>query len=144
MILLDTNVVSEAWRARPIAAVIDWMDAQPATSLYICTPVLAELRYGVERLPASRRRDRIRALVDRLEADTYRGRILTVDAAAAAEFGRVAAKKERAGRRMEPMDALIAAIALTQQATFATRDVGDFSDLGLNIVNPFDLDNSTG
>src|SRR4051794_18170062 len=134
MILLDTNVVSEAWRPRPIAAVIDWMDAQPATSLYICTPVLAELRFGIERLPASRRRDRIRALVDRLEVDTYRGRILTLDAAAAAEFGRLAAKRERAGRRIQPMDALIAAVAKSNGATLATRDIDDFADLDLTLV----------
>lgn len=139
MILLDTNVVSEPWRTRPSAAVIDWMDAQPATSLYICTPVLAELRFGVERLPGGRRRNVIAALVDRLEADTYRGRILTVDVAAAAEFGRVAARKGRAGRRTEPMDALIAAVARSNGATLATRDVNDFADLDLTIVNPFEM-----
>jgi predicted nucleic acid-binding protein len=139
MILLDTNVVSEAWRARPSVAAVDWMDAQPATSLYICTPVLAELRFGIERLPASRRRDRLGALVDRLEADTYRGRILTVDVAAAAEFGRLAAKRERAGRRMQPMDALIAAVAKSNGATLATRDLDDFADLDLRLVNPFEF-----
>jgi toxin FitB len=139
MILLDTNVVSEAWRPKPTAAVIDWMDAQPATSLYICTPVLAELWFGVERLPASRRRDRIGALVDRLETDTYRGRILTLDAAAATEFGRLAAKRERAGRRMQPMDALIAAVARSNGATLATRDIDDFADLDLTLVNPFEF-----
>jgi toxin FitB len=138
MILLDTNVVSEVWRPRPTAAVIDWLDAQPATSLYICTPVLAELRFGVERLPAGRRRDYIQSLVDILEADTYRGRILTLDAAAAAEFGRLAARKERTGRRMQPMDALIAAVAKSNGATLATRDVEDFADLDLTLVNPFD------
>jgi predicted nucleic acid-binding protein len=139
MILLDTNVVSEAWRPRPVLAVIDWMDAQPATSLYICTPVLAELRFGMERLPASRRKDRIGILVDRLETDTYHGRILTLDAAAAAEFGRLAAMRERAGRRMQPMDALIAAVAKCNGATLATRDVDDFADLELPLVNPFEF-----
>lgn len=138
MILLDTNVVSEAWRPTPDLAVIAWIDRQRASSLYLCTPVLAELRFGIERLPASPRKERIRALVDRLEADTYQGRILPLDTPAAAEFGRVAAKRERAGKRMEPMDALIAAIAIAHQATLATRDVREFANLGLDLVNPFE------
>jgi toxin FitB len=139
MILLDTNVVSEAWRLNPNLTVIAWIDEQPVSSLFLCTPVLAELRFGIERLPGSARKDRIRALVDRLETDTYQGRILPLDISAAAEFGRVAAKRERTGRRMEPMDALIAAIAISHQATLATRDVGDFVNLGLDLINPFDL-----
>ena len=139
MIVLDTNVVSEAWKERPLEIVIRWIDAQPATSLYLCTPVLAELRFGAERLPGGRRKVRIRALIDKLETDTYAGRILALDAAAAAEFGRVAAKKQRAGRRMQPMDALIAAVALSNGAALATRDVQDFSSLGLEIINPFEF-----
>jgi predicted nucleic acid-binding protein len=138
MILLDTNIVSEAWRPKPNLAVIAWIDAQPASSLYLCTPVLAELRFGVERLPTGSRKDRIRMLVDKLETDTYQGRILTLDTTAASEFGRVAAKRERVGRRMEPMDALVAAIAISHQATLATRDIGDFANLGLDVINPFE------
>lgn len=138
MILLDTNVVAEVTRVRPSAAVLSWLDAQPRSTLYLCTPVLAELRFGVARLDAGARRDRFAGWVDRLEADGYRGRILPLDAAAAAEFGRIAAARERAGNRMLPTDALIAAIALTHRATLATRDVRDFADLGLDIVDPFE------
>jgi toxin FitB len=139
MILLDTNVVSEAWRPRPNPEVIAWIDSQPANSLYLCTPVLAELRYGAELLPSSPRRERIRGLIDRLETDTYRGRIFPLDVTAATEFGRLAAQRERAGRQMKPMDALIAAIALSQQAILATRDVRDFANIGLELINPFEL-----
>src|SRR5919198_6377234 len=138
MILLDTNVVSEVWKRRPNSAVITWLDSQPATSLYLCTPVLAELHYGIERLASSKRKDNVREYVNRLETDLYRGRILLVDIAAASEFGRLAAKREQIGRRMEPMDALIAAIALSRGAALATRDTSDFADLGLELINPFE------
>jgi toxin FitB len=138
MILLDTNIISEAWRPRPNEAVIAWIDAQPAASLYLCTPVLAELRYGVERMSESPRKERLRGHIEALETEGYRGRILSFDQTAALEFGRITASRERKGRRMEPLDAFIAAIALSQQATLATRDVQDFMDIGLALLNPFE------
>ena len=139
MILLDTNVVSEPWRPRPDDAAIAWLEAQPFNSLYLCTPVLAELRFGAERLDPGGRRDRLRTFIDRLENEVYRGRILALDAAAAAEYGRVAAMRERAGRRIELMDAMVAAIAIVHRAVVATRDVSDFTGLGLDIINPFEF-----
>ena len=138
MIILDTNVVSEAWKPTPSVSTLAWMNAQPFGSLYLCTPVLAELRYGVERLPTGSRKDRLRSLIEKLEGETFQGRIFPLDTVAAAEFGRLVASRERAGRRMQPMDALIAAVALSQAAELATRDVHDFSDLGLNLINPFE------
>ena len=138
MIILDTNVVSEVWRPVPNAAVLDWLRSRPAASLYLCAPVLAELRYGIERLEAGRRRELLKVAVDRLEAEGYRDRILPLDSAAAAEFGRLAVKRERVGRRMQTMDTLIAAIAITNRAALATRDTKDFADLGLDVINPFE------
>ena len=138
MILLDTNVVSEGWKPQPSAAVVSWLDAQPAGSLFLCTPVLAELRYGVERLPDGRRKRRLAAWVDHLEGEIYRDQILGLDTVAAAAFGRLAARRERLGRRMEPVDALIAGIAASQGAAIATRETSDFDDLGIELINPFD------
>jgi len=139
MIVLDTNVVSEMWRPEPDRSVAAWFKSQPADNLYLCSPVLAELRFGAERLDVGSRRDRLRASIDHLEHHGYRGRILFLDGTAAAELCGLAAKRERAGRRMGLMDALIAAIARSNDATLATRDVEDFDDVGLTIVNPFDF-----
>src|SRR5215467_10633614 len=113
MILLDTNIVSEPWRPRPDRRVLVWLEAQPVGSLYLCTPVLAELRFGAESLDAGLRRDRLRNAIDRLERESYRGRMLSFDEQAAAEYGRIAAKRKQMGKRMELMDAMIAAIAVT-------------------------------
>jgi toxin FitB len=139
MILLDTNVVSENFRRQPNPNVIAWLDAQPANELYLCTPVVAELRFGAERLAPGRKRTVLKAAVDTLENAHFRGRILPLDPEAAAAYGRVAAMRQRMGRRIEQMDALIAAIALAQGATLATRDIDDFSDVGVRLINPFDL-----
>jgi toxin FitB len=138
MIILDTNVVSEGWKPRPDAQVIAWLDSLSQATLFLCTPVLAELRYGVERLPQSARRTRMEAWIDHLETQLYRDRVLPFDRAAAWEFGRLAALRERFGRRIEPMDALIAAIASAHGAAVATRDVHDFEGTGVVLINPFD------
>ena len=138
MIILDTNIVSEVWRPAPDSAVADWVRSRPAGSIYLCTPVLAELRYGVERLAPGRRKDALKATIDHYETEVYRDRILPLDTAAATEFGRLMVTRERAGRRMSTMDGLIAAIAVVHGAALATRDIRDFVDLGLRVINPFD------
>lgn len=137
MIILDSNVISEIWRPKPNASVLVWFDAQIATQLYLCTPVLAELYFGAERLPPSRRRDILKALIKRLETEGYRERILPFDIEAAANFGRIGALREQAGRRMEPVDAMIAAIALTYGMKLATGNLHDFEGIGLDLIDPF-------
>jgi predicted nucleic acid-binding protein len=138
MIIVDTNIVSEPYRPRPDPNVRAWIDAQGTSTLFTCTPVLAELRFGYERLDRSARKDRLGAYIERVENDLYRGRILSFDLAAAAHYAKIATRRERLGKRIEQMDALIAAIALAHGASVATRDVDDFSNIGLEVINPFD------
>jgi toxin FitB len=138
MILLDTNVVSEVYRPRPSAAVRAWLDAQASDSLFICTPVLAELRFGAALLDASPRKDRLRETINEIESELYRDRILVFDVRSAAEYGRIAAQRQKAGRRMGLLDGLIAAIAFANGAALATRNGRDFADLGLNVIDPFE------
>ncbi len=138
MILLDTNVVSEGLRTRPNDAVEAWTDAQPSASLYLCTPVLAELRFGAELLDNGRRKDDLRLAIDRIENDLFLGRILSFDVAAAKEYARLSSDRQKKGRRIDVMDGLVAAIARSQGATLATRNVTHFADLGLTLINPFE------
>ncbi len=137
MILLDTNVVSEPHRAKPDRAVQIWLNGQPAQDLFLCTPVLAELRYGLERLPTGARRNRLESWLQDLEQQHFADRILPFDQHAAHEFGRIMSRRERIGHPIKAMDALIAAIAVCHTAPIATRDVSDFADLGLELINPF-------
>ena len=144
MIVLDTNVVSESLRPRPSFTLVAWLDAQPPESIYLCTPVLAELHCGVLRLREGRRKDHLRTAIERIENQLFRGRILTFDIAAAKQYGRVTTIRERAGRPIGQMDALIAAIALSNRATLATRNIGDFVGLELELINPFEASASAG
>jgi predicted nucleic acid-binding protein len=138
VILIDTNVVSDFTRARPSDAVRAWFDSQSREELFLCAPVLAELRYGIECLPAGRRRRLLDEAVSRLVGEGFPDRILPLDREAAEEFGRVVAMRDRIGQPMATMDGLIAAIAVVHGAAIATRDVAGFSGLGLQIINPFE------
>ena len=138
MILLDTNVVSEGLRAQPNHHVRNWLDAQPADELFLCTPVLAELHYGAELLPIGTRRNKLEQSIARAE-DAFAGRILPFDFAAAREYGKFVARRDRLGRATGSMDGLIAGIAMAHGASIATRDVRGFDDAGINLIDPFDL-----
>jgi predicted nucleic acid-binding protein len=138
MILLDTNIVSEGLRARPNPVVLEWTDAQDYESLYLCTPVLAELRFGLELIDSGRRKDFLRRGIEKIEADLFLGRILPFDIPAAREYSYLAAERQKRGRRIDLMDGLVAAIARAHGAILATRNVNHFADLGLDVINPFE------
>jgi len=137
MILLDTNIVSETMRDVPAASVIQWLDSQDETALFICAPVLAELRYGAELLPAGRRRNALTVAIDHIERDLFQGRILSFDQIAAGIYAKIAAGRRRQGIPLNQMDGLIAAIALAHEAALCTRDEAGFSEVGLKVINPF-------
>jgi predicted nucleic acid-binding protein len=137
VILLDTNVILEIMRSDGETNARRWLDAQPTRSIYISAPVLAELRFGVELLEPGVRRARLEQAYERIATDLFVGRILVFDRTAADHFGKLRAKRRRAGKAIGAMDALIAAIALANSMILATRNTGDFERLELPLVNPF-------
>ncbi|MCK1732407.1 type II toxin-antitoxin system VapC family toxin [Bradyrhizobium sp. 138] len=137
MIVLDTNVISEFMRPAPSAAVERWMSAVPAASIFISSITEAELRYGLALLPASRRQRQLIAQAEAMLAEDFAGRILPFDSSAAAAYARIAAARRLAGRPISQSDAQIAAIAVSRGASLATRNVGDFVDCGINVIDPW-------
>ena len=140
MILLDTNVVSEIFKPAPAEAVRAWLDARRDIDVHLCSPVLAELRYGLERLPPGRRKSHLAAQIARLQTDIFLGRVLPFDEAAATAYGGLVAGCERRGQPISTMDAMIAAVALAHHAVLATRNVRHFAHTGLDLVNPFEAE----
>ena len=138
MILLDTNVVSEGLQPQPSMRVKAWTDAQRHATLYLCTPVLAELRFGLERLSDGRRKNHLREAIDKIESDLFLGRILPFDLAAAHEYALLMVDRQRRGRPIDLMDGLIAAIARSRGSSLATRNINHFIDLGIELINPFE------
>ncbi|CAN7464364.1 type II toxin-antitoxin system VapC family toxin [Pseudoduganella sp. LjRoot289] len=132
--LLDTNVLSELRRKAPNNRVIDWMAQRPASTLYLSVLTLGELRKGVEGVTDAGRRA---ALLDWLETELpvfFTGRILPVDTQVADRWGRMVAA---AGRPVPAIDSLIGATAAHYGLSLVTRNVRDFADLGLDVINPW-------
>ena len=137
MIVLDTNVVSELMRPDPDVSVVNWVAGQAAPNLYLSTISEAELRYGVEILPAGERRNRLLDEVDGMLQEDFAGRILPFDSAAAQAYALIAAARRAAGHPINHADCQIAAIARCRRASVATRNVDDFEGSGIAVINPW-------
>ena len=138
MIVLDTNIVSELMHVEPDPAVVSWLDAQQAPTLYITAVTAAELLFGIERMPSGKRRTRIASAIADMLEDDFAGRVLPFDVSSSLEYGRVVAHREKLGQPIGMADAMIAATALSAGASlFATRNTKDFTDTGLPLINPW-------
>jgi toxin FitB len=136
VIVVDTNVVSELMRPKPSSAVVNWVDSQPADKLYTTAVTVAEIRYGIERLPEGERRDLLAATLADVFT-TFAERVLPFDLRAAARYGTIVAGRERAGAPITGFDAQIAAICQSHEATLATRNGKDFDATGVEVVDPW-------
>jgi predicted nucleic acid-binding protein len=134
VIVLDTNIVAALMADG--ADIDPWLATVPRHELYMTVMTRAEIRYGLSRLTAGRRRSRLTAEADSLFSETQE-RLLPFDAKAADRYGELVAAREAAGRRISVADAIIASIAWTHRAALATRNVHDFDNCGIQVVNPY-------
>jgi hypothetical protein len=139
MIIVDTNVVSEALRPRCNDAVLAWLDAQAIETLYLSAINSAELWAGVALLPEGVRKRKLEASLDDLLARLFGNRRLDFDQRAARAYADISQRATMAGRPLPLADGLIAAIALAQGMAVATRDVAPFLAAGVEVVNPWEF-----
>lgn len=131
--LVDANVLSEATKPKPAAAVVDWI-IRHDQELAVNPIVLGELEYGILLLPAGRRRTR---LLDWFEAGSQRLNVIDFDASTAHVWAKLLADLKRKGKAMQIKDSLIAATARQHHLVVATRNEAHFRDAGVKVVNPF-------
>lgn len=139
MILLDTNVISELVRPVPDANVEAYVRAAAPEMTFTTAICLAEIRYGLARMPSGRKRDDLASRINRLFASGFQEQVLPFDSACGAFYGEIRAAREAAGQPVTVEDAMIAAIARAHGATLATRNVGDFANCGIDVVNPWTI-----
>lgn len=137
MIVLDTNVVSEFLLALPNPLVVQWIEKQSPPSLHVTSVTEAELRLGAAILPAGKRKNHLTKLIEDTLHEDFPDRILSFDSAAAALYADICAHRRALGRPISPFDGQIAAICKVRGATLATRNVADFADVGLKLINPW-------
>ena len=137
MSILDANVLSALMRKLPDAAVVGWLDRQPAESIWITSVTLFEARLGLALLPDGKRRPALASAFARLLEEDLRNRVLDFDTGAAIEAAELAARRQRAGGPVDIRDTQIAGIALARHATLATRNGRQFADLEINVIDPW-------
>jgi predicted nucleic acid-binding protein len=136
MIILDSNVVSELMRPRPEERVIAWLDRQAGSSIWTTSVSVLEIRFGLEIMPAGKRRDvYARGFEGLLEEIDHR--IAPFDIESAEHASTLMASRKMQGRPREDRDTMIAGIVLARHATLATRNVAHFDDLSAPVVNPW-------
>ena|ERR1700677_4463888 len=137
MILLDTNVISEAMSPAPDAQVMAWINSQDRDNMWTCTIVVAEVLSGLDLMPDGRRQARLREMAERMFISLFAGRIFDLDLPAARAYGRVLRIRKSIGRPIDEMDGLLGATAFIHGATLATRNIADFEHCGIPLVNPW-------
>lgn len=138
MLLLDTNVVSEAMKPEPDPPVRQWLDAQVADTLFLSSVTIAELTFGIGALPKGKRRDRLATALQGV-LEVFDARILPFDTRAAWLYGDLAVKARATGQGFPTPDGYIAAVAAAHGFAVVSRDASAFRAAGLVVVDPWSV-----
>lgn len=137
MMVLDTNILSELMKANPAVAVLQWLDQQPINDLTVTAVTVAEILYGIGRLPAGKRQADLFTAAHKLFTEYFANRILPFDALAAGHYAELVCLRQRLGQPIAMADAQIAAICRHHQGKLATRNTKDFAGLDIALINPW-------
>lgn len=138
MIVLDTNVVSEAMKPEPDATVRAWLNEQVAETLYLSSVTLAEVLFGLRALPSGKRKNTLARAFDGL-LELFQERVLPFDTDAARHYAELAVKARNGGQGFPTPDGYIAAIAASRGFMVASRDTSPYAAGGLKVINPWEM-----
>jgi predicted nucleic acid-binding protein len=137
MIILDTNVLSALMRKAADKNVVAWLDKQPRTSIWTTSVTILEIQFGLQILPAGKRRSVLIKAFETVLVDEMGRRVAPFDTVAAQYAAELMASRHKKGRPVELRDTMIAGIVLACHATLATRNTPHFEDLSVPVVNPW-------
>lgn len=137
MIVVDTNIISEFMTSPPASSVLDWLNNQDVTLLYLTTISIAEIVFGLRVMPKGKRRQLLERRFEQFVAKAFEGRVLAFEETAARLYGEIRSHRKKSGRPMSNFDGQIASIAKSKGFAIATRNTKDFEDCGVELINPF-------
>lgn len=138
MIILDTNVVSEAMKPEPHPAVLAWLNDQAIETLYLSSVTLAELLFGIAALPEGKRKNMLEQVLDGLMG-LFRDRVLPFDSDAAKYYAKLAVLARNGGRGFPTPDGYIAATAASRGFSVASRDTAPYDAARVSVINPWNV-----
>jgi len=137
MIILDTNVVSELIRLNPNSIVLNWVNSKPIDELGITAITVSEILYGIGKLPVGKRKQILFSKAESMFEEDFNERIFPFDELAAVEYSILVLKREKLGLPISMADALIASICISENYSLATRNIKDFKNTGVRLINPW-------
>ena len=137
MIVLDTNVISEAMKPDPHPSVLAWLNNQAAETLFLSSVALAELLFGIASLPAGKRKAMLEQALDGLMG-LFKDRLLSFDTDAARCYAELAVMAKSSGRGFPTPDGYIAAIAASRGFIVASRDTAPYKAANVTVINPWE------
>ena len=132
--LIDTNVLCETIKSSPNKSVVNWFQSIPSDSLYISVLTIGEIRKGVEKLPPSKKKEKILSWLDHTLFEWFEDKILPIDFEVADKWGYIL---ENSKEKRPVIDSLIAATALTHNLKVVTRNTDDYKIPGVEVINPW-------
>lgn len=136
--LLDTCVISELIAKRPDEKVVNWVDSQAEVKLYLSAITIGEIVKGIEKLADAQRKEALTTWLEDELLERFKGRLVDLDVDVLLVWGKLVAGLELMGKKLPAIDSLIAATAIQGDFVLVTRNVGDFADTGVKILNPWD------
>ena len=135
--LLDTCVISELAHENPDKKVVAWISGIPETSLFISVLTLGEIHKGIEKLPESKKRDRLHKWVNSDLRERFKNRVLGIDLNVSTRWGQLQGRAEKIGKPMPAIDGLIAASAIVNDLIAVTRNTSDMEQSGVTLIDPW-------
>lgn len=135
--LLDTCVISEYTKKHPTSAVLDWVAGSVEGDLFLSVLSIGEIMRGIERLSESQRKTELQTWLNDDLRVRFGNRLVVIDVDVMLTWGVLTSRLEKTGRILPFADSLIAATALRHNFILATRNVSDFADTGVQIINPW-------
>jgi predicted nucleic acid-binding protein len=134
--LLDTCIISEPKQKRSSAKVLEWLDAQDESKLYLSVLTIGEIKKGISRLESSRKKAELEKWLEQLRLRFSR-RILPLSEKTFLIWGKMYGEFERKGIVRPAFDSLLEATALENDMIFITRNVKNFYNSQVTILNPW-------
>lgn len=136
--LLDTCIISELIKKNPSQKVIKWVSKAEESNLFISVLTIGEIHKGIEKLPASKKKEQLHKWVNQDLRERFKGRIIDFDLQAATSWGKAQAQSELLGKAMPAIDGQIAATGISYDFTVATRNTSDMENSGVSLINPWE------
>ncbi|MCG2739835.1 MAG: type II toxin-antitoxin system VapC family toxin [Syntrophaceae bacterium] len=136
--ILDTCAISELVAKQPNPKVVEYVDSLDPDDVYLSVVTIGEISKGIEKLPKSKRKQELHTWLKEDLLVRFDGKIIPLDTDVLLEWGLLTARLESSGKTLPAMDSLIAATVLARTLILITRNVDDFEDTGVEIINPWE------